>query len=380
MSEEYARFKQYEYRANSNLVLTPEARSRDHNEPTGEPETLWGKMKGKMGDRVSFSKPKELEEKLEKMRKKRARKDNERSETTNGPAKKRKGLTGPKSILAATEHIESGYRPKTKETRAAYEQLLSFIKEHLGDQPQDVLRGAADEILAVLKTDTMKAPDKKATIEKLLTTLSNERFSDLQSIGRAITDFSEDAQASTDTLDDELGVAVVFDEEEEDDDEFEVKDEDSEDEDVDVEETVEDTSAIEALGKGDEEAMEDGPSQSVFELDPREIDAFWLQRKISTFESDPNASRDLAEKVFGILQAADQRYIENELVFLLDYEKFDFIKLLLKNQKKIVYCTRLAKAQNDEERKIIEEEMQADAETSHILNQLRGGKIGRAHV
>ncbi len=47
----------------------------------------------------------------------------------------------------------SGYRPRTQETRAAYEAILSFIREQFGDQPQDVLKGAADEVLAVLKDD-----------------------------------------------------------------------------------------------------------------------------------------------------------------------------------------------------------------------------------
>lgn len=53
----------------SNLVLTSENRSHNH-EPTGEVETLWGRMGGKMGDKVAHSKPKELEEKLDKLRKK----------------------------------------------------------------------------------------------------------------------------------------------------------------------------------------------------------------------------------------------------------------------------------------------------------------------
>lgn len=47
----------------------------------------------------------------------------------------------------------SGYRPRTQETRAAYEAVLAFIREQFDDQPQDVLKGAADEVLAVLKDD-----------------------------------------------------------------------------------------------------------------------------------------------------------------------------------------------------------------------------------
>jgi pre-mRNA-splicing helicase BRR2 len=38
------------------------------------------------------------------------------------------------------------YRPKTKETQAAYELVLSFVKGCIGDQPQEILRGAADEV------------------------------------------------------------------------------------------------------------------------------------------------------------------------------------------------------------------------------------------
>lgn len=51
---------------------------------------------------------------------------------------------------------QGAYRPKTKETRAAYEAMLAFIQGKFGDQPADVLRGVADEILATLKNDHMR--------------------------------------------------------------------------------------------------------------------------------------------------------------------------------------------------------------------------------
>jgi hypothetical protein len=55
---------------NSNLVLTAETRTREAAEPSGEPETLWGRMPGKMGDRVQFNKPEGLSEKKAKQKKK----------------------------------------------------------------------------------------------------------------------------------------------------------------------------------------------------------------------------------------------------------------------------------------------------------------------
>lgn len=55
---------------NSNLVLTAETRTREAAEPSSEPETLWGRMPGKMGDRVQYGKPEGLEERKAKQRKK----------------------------------------------------------------------------------------------------------------------------------------------------------------------------------------------------------------------------------------------------------------------------------------------------------------------
>lgn len=53
-AEAHARFKQYEYRANASLVLTSDSRRLETDEPTGEAESLWGKIDPKtFGDGVS---------------------------------------------------------------------------------------------------------------------------------------------------------------------------------------------------------------------------------------------------------------------------------------------------------------------------------------
>ncbi|KAL4346168.1 hypothetical protein AHAS_Ahas11G0351400 [Arachis hypogaea] len=78
------------------------------------------------------------------------------------------------SVPTATE--EGVYQPKTKETRAAYEAMLSVIQQHLGRQPLSIVSGAADEILAVLKNGAVKNLDKKKEIEKLLNPIPNQVF------------------------------------------------------------------------------------------------------------------------------------------------------------------------------------------------------------
>ena len=220
--------KQYEYRANSNLVLTAENRSARTNEATGEPETLWGIMKQKdMGSKVIHARPQELDDKLDRLKKKK-----EKNRKKGDLDRRERG--GPANVLRATDEYSDAYRPKTKETKAAYEQMLVRIRSALGDLPPDILRGAADEVLAVLKNDRLRDTQRKAEIEKLLNKLRDETFAEMMQIGQRITDYTvAEDEAEPDKLDEELGVAVVFDEdeEEEDDDLDEIRDASGEEDD-----------------------------------------------------------------------------------------------------------------------------------------------------
>ena len=56
---------------------------------------------------------------------------------------------------------------------------------------------------------------------------------------------------------------------------------------------------------------------------------------------------------------------------LLDYEKFDLIKELVVNRLKIVWCMKLARAQDEKERSGIEEQMAQSVELSVILDALK---------
>ncbi|XP_028788582.1 DExH-box ATP-dependent RNA helicase DExH12-like [Neltuma alba] len=216
----HARSKQCDHRATSSLVLTTDSRPRDAHEPTGEPESLWGKIDPKsFGDRAYRGRPPELDEKLEKAKKKKKKERDPLAEPPPNLQSKRRRLQE-ESVLTSTE--EGVYQPKTKETRAAYEAMLSVIQQQVGGQPLSIVSGAADEILSVLKNETIKNPDKKKEIEKLLNPIPNHIFDQLVSIDRLITDYQEggDAPGSAtangdDALDDDVGVAVEFEENEE---------------------------------------------------------------------------------------------------------------------------------------------------------------------
>lgn len=116
-----------------------------------------------------------------------------------------------------TNMDEVVYHPKTKESRDAYEAMLSLIQRQLGGGPLNVANGAANEILAVLKNDAVNNHVKKVEIQKLLKLLKptpeevDQVFNQFVSIGRFITDFQEGGDSCGGEGDEDGGLDVDFD-------------------------------------------------------------------------------------------------------------------------------------------------------------------------
>lgn len=302
------------------------------------------------------------------------------------------------------------------------------MHDYLGDQAQDVIRSAADDVLETLKTDTLKDLDKKRSIELVLGPVENERFAQLVNLGKKVTDYHRgdepaggmDVDQNGDRIgeiDDELGVAVVFDEEEEEDeeeDEYEVKEEeDEEDEDGGQEAQVSGrlTTRGTTGGTGGEEDEENqmvsddenegfrtvlpgartesskkaaaggvGATKSgEKKLTPHDIDAFWLQRTVAGYYPDPHTAQEKTTATMQILQSdtINTRDCENELMGLFDYDKFELVKVLTQHRDIIVWCTRLARVGTQgTERETIEREMR-ERGLENILRELGGERARR---
>ncbi|CAO3634283.1 unnamed protein product [Mucor hiemalis] len=75
MAENFAKANQYQYAATSSLVLQANRKGlpRRDQEPTGEPDSLWGKIDPKdFGSRAEKEAPKDIEEKKKKAAAKRS--------------------------------------------------------------------------------------------------------------------------------------------------------------------------------------------------------------------------------------------------------------------------------------------------------------------
>ncbi|KAJ6161923.1 hypothetical protein N7485_010153 [Penicillium canescens] len=400
---------QYKYSAMSNLVLQADRRfiSRTHDEPTGDPESLAGRIGiREMGGRVARDNaPKS---------KKTGPTDLERGAIGEGEdvllreqKKRQRGqpaqLRG-QGILSAADAFVEGlkYRPRTPATRATYDLILTITGSHLGDVPHEVVRSAADAVLELLKDEEMKDFDKKKEIDDLLgTSMNPKEFNELVNVGKKITDYdAQDEDEEMDggldeaggELDERQGVAVVFDEEDEDDERTgtvdEIRDEDSDEDEADEQDQPEadDVPAAQDAEEGDEMVIDGGLGKTDMDGDKtgltvsaREIDAYWLQRQIGALYTDAHIQHEKAGEALEILGAKDEdgtprslRDVENDLMELFDYDHPDLVAKLVTNRDKAVWVTRWRRvAEDTDARNLVEIEM-VEAGQRAILDEIRG--------
>ncbi|KAL6143575.1 hypothetical protein ACLB2K_054270 [Fragaria x ananassa] len=338
MAEAHARNNQYQLRSNSGLVLTSDSRSRDTHAPSGEAESLRGRIDpNRFGDRAHTARPKR-----------------HRRDPTPEPAliygSTKRCRFSEESVLTTMEEDGAVYRPKTKETRAAYEALLHLIWQRLGDQPASVVHGAADEVLAVVKG---KSFDKRKEIENLLNSVGDDFFDQFVQIGKLITDYGgDDDVAGCDDVDFDVGFSVDFEEEEEDDNGVGMVVEEEDEEEEEQKELSVGGGAPMSVD-GDDVMVECSEGGNV---NVHDIDAYWVQRKIyEAYERkiEPQECQKLAEEVVGILGEGDAGDVESRLLEKLRFEKFGLVKFLLLNRVKIVWCTRLARAGGGDESNVL---------------------------
>ena len=364
MADEAARRSQYEYKANSNLVLQVDKSMidrRKRDEATGEVLSLASHMKGtKMGDRAQRTRP-------ERSNKKQKKEEDHASKYDVGRFKGQT-LVGD----AADDTSTILYRPKTQDTKQTYEFLLGFIQEAIGDQERSVLCGAADEVLLLLKNDKLRDKERKSEIEALLSSkIAEQRFAFLVNLGKKITDWTTDDKSgkNDDEIDETYGVNVEFEgsSDEDDADVNEIRDGEEDDASEGEEAKMDYTIQEKNLNK----PVNDDLTRTNKTLQPHAIDAFWLQRNLSKVYAEATDAKKKAEEVLAILkQASDNRELENQLVLLLGHDQFDFIKTLRTHRQMILYCTLLASAQSVADKAKIEGEMKNDPDLVWILQAL----------
>jgi len=400
---------QYAYIATANLVLQSKPDRREPQvgtEVQSLREVFQGDTKAiasRFGDRVRHTKPQDQTLAAREFQKRTRDVYSLSSKTESDARRTTKRIQRDNSESVLTAEIGRGYTPLTEETRRAYEHLLNLLQRDLGHLPREALRAAAEEVIEVLRDASLSIQDKKVALESLLprgTKLENDRLSSLYNVAQKITDFEvhkRDAAAaavgqatSTNSKPDESlsTVPVLFDEEEEeeaaeDGDRSDLSDEGS---DMDLDRYDASMTHVESGDESDEESDSDArrrgdrpedeadahdlegvhglrveggiraKSVAVDGVNPdgtvdvRALDAFWLQRRVKSYYSDAEEAQTLANKAFDALAdpKVDNRQLENKLVQWFDFDKFDLIRLLVKNRWAIAVATLYARASRDE--------------------------------
>uniref|UniRef100_A0A0N4ZWS8 U5 small nuclear ribonucleoprotein 200 kDa helicase n=1 Tax=Parastrongyloides trichosuri TaxID=131310 RepID=A0A0N4ZWS8_PARTI len=360
MADEYDLKKKYDYKANSNLVLQVNydyTERRRKNDPTGEvlPLTAEQLTSSRMGDKyIRAGAPEEIRNKKHSKK--------EKSESSN------KSVSNKHTSIADAD-LSGVYLPKSRESKSAYDSLITILNETLGDQPREILCGAADEVLRVLKSTKIHEKNKKSEIDELLGNISNELMNKLTNLSKKINDFvmdDDDDKQKGDDLDEHEGVNVNFSDSEEEEDDYNEIENDSDDEseggeEADADKVLEGDSEVD-LNKEKKEHL----------LKAIDIDAYWIQRELEKFYPVKEVAQEKRKLTIDVLKnSKDIREVESELVNLLDYECFDLIKKLRDNWKLVLYCT-LWKGSEAEEKKELENKMKNDPELSVILDDIEG--------
>ena len=380
--------KQYAYHEMSNKVERAQRSRSRFREPTGEVESLRGKTDFRMGDRVA------TQETAKKPRavdgggppKKKAKK-------TVAPAPT-EGLVVSKGQSILDLGNITGYQPKTEQARAAYESLLVIIgnKKYLGNQDPQVLRDAAELAISILKDENLRDPERHEELSRLVTTkpaatrgntgtggLALEAFTSLVKLGKEMDDYrqNEGKDDEADSVNDEMGVAVVFEDSEEE------GNEDNDESDAEVDVVVDSSSESESEKDKEEDdanlAVDDDDEEKVVQGGPEtkkkargltdrplsvhEIDAHFLQRQLGRHFDEADVAAERAQEVLDIIDirsGSDIRECENRLIVLLGLEAANTIKLILLNRVKVWACVTLKRARSEAEREEVQKALEKD--------------------
>ena len=242
----------------------------------------------------------------------------------------------------------------------------------------------------------MKDFEKKKEVEEVLGPVTGETFSRLINLSKKITDYGAEDETMADPdmerkdaeIDDEVGVAVVFDEEEQESDEeegFEIRDESDDEEeggegDKDAE-AVEGEDGEDALVIGGASSSKAGGKAKADKdiVSPHSIDAFWVQRLVSEVYSDPQTASDKTLAVLSVLGSeSNLRDCENQLMELFDYQSFEVITKFLKNRDVVVWCTKLARSDANE--RVDVEVAMREKGLGWILRELAGDRQAKTQT
>ncbi|EAS04385.2 small nuclear ribonucleoprotein helicase (macronuclear) [Tetrahymena thermophila SB210] len=363
-----------QFNTQANEVIQGERQRGDEN--TGEPISLVGHLDSlKMGEYAVRQNPKKILDMMKKNEDSKLKK--KKADNLVQPKKKTKIKIEKKDILNAEIDPSILYKPKTNENRILYESILSKVNKILTDQPRDVLISVTDNILATLKNDNQRDKEKKKEIDQLIQTeIPQEIFDSLLTTAMQINDYNQSYEQNEQKYgndeDQDMGIDEEDDEDDNDDDQIQAQVQDQQDIDEESDQEDEDqeqNQQIKALN-GDNFSNQNEKNDPN-NIDVRAIDAYWLQTKLNDIYNDPMQAQKKDKEILSVLNEQNNIICQSQLIKILGYDQFDLISLLEKNRHKIYFCTLLQRAEKQQEKDQIIEQMRSTEAGERVWEQLQ---------
>uniref|UniRef100_A0A1I8FJT5 Helicase_PWI domain-containing protein n=1 Tax=Macrostomum lignano TaxID=282301 RepID=A0A1I8FJT5_9PLAT len=324
MAGEAARNLQFEYRVNSNIVTQADKSLIDRLVPAMSPQALCSRFRQ--------------------------------------TGKARNAATGPTGPSRPEWNRSRPKRKKRDENRRYEVGKLKAQAECLGDEPRDVLCGAADEVLAAMKDDKLRDKERKREIESLLGNLAEDTYALLVNLSKKATDWSggqqggESGDQQAADIDETYGVNI----------QFEDSDEDAADEDdaADYGEVNESDEDDDEGGEGEDGEAGQGDDRSATNTSaaapprrPQFVDVKLPMTELvaaaaaACTRATPGCRAGQSGRMPAAVEVGWGRSGSGKSTSESSgYEAFDLIKLVRQNRQMVLHCTLLAQAQSRSER------------------------------
>ncbi|GMI03497.1 hypothetical protein TrVE_jg11861 [Triparma verrucosa] len=338
MAEDQRRLESYSYAATSNLVLSSnKGKAAVTEKGKGEVQSLWGKTgTQRMGDAVRTAAP-----------------------ASNKRQKRSNSITEPNAA---------------QQDAATSPALLKCLRDLLGhDLPFQTLMDAHNEVLELTLDSEADPRSLKSSVEEFLDKkLSNDVWDPLRSACNSMRGkytLLRDRNVAVDEEGGEMndeGVAVVFEDE---------QDEENE-EGQDFGETIlasDSESEDEEEGNVVSSETVEGEAANNLKkpaLKAASVDEFYVQRLLKGQYPDDDTARTISKSVLECMsdQGMESREVQNKMVVIMGFDKFELVQQLLRDRWTIVYGVMLSAATDRDK---VEQEIAMTEEGRDFLDSLK---------
>ena len=274
------------------------------------------------------------------------------------------------------QNIKEGYKPKTKDTKSIYEDIIVMVQKYLCDQPPEYVNSAVNEIIPNMKKSDLSQEDKKIYLKNILgKEIKNEEINKIILLCKGLLDYTDE----TNEIENEKNNKKYIGQEMDINMNLDIDDDAPKEGDVQPATYLE----IEEIEKSDTEELNDKmelenkkegikSGKGELSLDAIINDIGNLKeylKKVLDIKEEKNL-KETENILYGYLNIENQNECENNLFMMLGNENINLIQFLLSYKNIIIFLYSMQKANTSEEKtKLINNLKHNSKESYDLLNK-----------